>query len=476
MELRDFLRTVRRNWAVMVVVLAVFLIVGSAYTLTQKPSYSASATAYISVSSSGSSVGDLSQGADYVQQAVKSYAGVATSAYVLSNVITDLGLSQSVGQLRSQVTVSPPVDTTLLQISATAAAPQDAARIANSVTSELSAAVDRLTTESRASTTAVLLTQIDPAMAPAAPTSPNVPLNLGIAALLGLLAGIGLAVLRDRLDTRIRDADDAHAVVDAPVLGEILHDPAAGTRPLVAAAGDDSRRAEAYRTLRTNLEFLDLNRRARSMVVTSSMAREGKSLTVANLAVILAEAGRSVVVVDADLRRPQVTSYFGLDDHVGLTDVLIGAVTLEDALQRWRGSTGPVVLPAGRIPPNPSELLQSDVMRELILHLEKLFDVVLFDAPPIVPVSDAVILTRRTGGALLIAAEGQTRRANLRRAAGALRQVDGTVLGLVMTMVPPRQAPGYGYERVARPAQEPEPVSPTPAVAGGAAQPRSGRQ
>ncbi|WP_158590163.1 polysaccharide biosynthesis tyrosine autokinase [Amnibacterium setariae] len=456
MDLHQFLRTVRRSWPVIVMVLAVFIIVGAAYTIVQRPSYSASATAYVSVSTN-SSVNDLSQGADFVQQAVKSYAGVATSAYVLERVIDRLDLDESVGTLKEQVSAQAPVDTTLLDISATASSPTQAAAIANAVTTELSSAVDRLTLDARSSSSAVVLTRIDPATAPSTPSSPNVPLNLGIAAILGLAVGLGIAVLRDRLDTRIRDREEAGALVAAPVLGEILEDPRAASRPLVAVGGDDSPGAEAYRTLRTNLEFLDFDKRPRSIVVTSSIPREGKTLSVVNLAAVTAEAGHSVVVVDADLRRPQVGRYFGLEDRVGLTDVLLGTVRLDDAIQQWGGPQGPLVLPAGRIPPNPSELLQSEAMRELIEQLEARYDVVLIDTPPLVPVSDAAILTRRTGGALLLAASRRTRKADLRRAAANLAQVDGRLLGVVLTMVAGRDSAAYSYERAQLPAASEQP-------------------
>lgn len=449
MDLHEFARLLRRSWAIIVVTLSVFVIIGAAYTIASKPSYSAESTAYLSPpAQANANATDLSQGVDFVQTAVKSYATVTTSTYVLQDVKQRLRLPQSVAQLKQQVSAVAPVDTTLLQVTATAGSPTEAAAIANAVTAQLSSAVQRL----NPSAARVDVSQIDPAIAPASPSSPNVPLNFGLAIILGLVVGLGLAVLRQRLDTRLRDRDQAQEIVHAPVLGEILEDRRAASRPLIAIGDDDSRGAEAYRSLRTNLEFLDFDRRARSFVVTSSIPREGKSLTVANLAVFLAEAGRSVVVVDADLRRPRLGAVFGLEDRVGLTDVLLGTVEVEQALQRWGGPKGPLVLPSGRIPPNPSELLQSDTMHRLISHLEQRYDVVLFDTPPVVAVSDAVILTRRTGGALLLAAVGRTRRTDLRRAIDNLRQVDGSVLGLVLTMVPPRQSIGYSYQRSNKPA------------------------
>ncbi|MFD1720167.1 polysaccharide biosynthesis tyrosine autokinase [Amnibacterium endophyticum] len=450
MDIRDFLRTLRRNWAVIVATLALFLSVASAYTLLQRPVYSASATAIVA-NGANATVNDRAQGAVLAQDLVSTYSGLATKAAVLQRVIDELDLSTSVAQLRQNVSASVPAETQLITISADARAPRDAARIANSVTRNLGREVAELSPDASGAQAAAQVVQVDPATAPTSPSSPNTVLNLGVAVILGLLAGGGLAVLRQRLDTRIRDEDAMREVVAAPVLGEILDDPRADKRPLITAAGDDSRRAEAFRTLRTNLEFLDYDRGARSMVVTSSLPQEGKSVTAANLAVVLAEAGRQVILIDADLRRPRVAEMFGLEGRLGLTDVLIGATEFDDAQQAWGGQTGLTLLPAGRIPPNPSELLQSDAMMGLIEDLEERFDVVLFDTPPLVPVSDAAILTRRTSGALLVAAANRTRRPDLRRAAERLHQVDGTLLGTVLTMVPSRRSALYGYERLALP-------------------------
>lgn len=452
MDLREFLRALRHSWAVILVVFALFVIVGSAYTLMQKPRYEATAQAYVAVGANDS-VNDLNQGAQFAQSIVKSFANLATNAYVLQPVSKDPDVDSSLAQLRQQVTAEAPVDSSIISVTAEAGTPEQAAVIANAVTARLSTAVEQLNPTSRRSDAGIRLTPTDPATAPPTPASPNTPLNIGVAAILGLLVGLGLAILRQRLDTRIRDVDGAREVVTVPVLGQILEDPKAGSRPLVAAAGDDSRRSEAFRSLRTNLEFLDYDRGTQSMVVTSSLPQEGKSVTAANLAVVLAEAGKRVALVDADLRRPRLGTLFGLEDRLGLTDVLIGATRLDHALQPWGSTSGGLaVLPAGRVPPNPSELLQSNAMEDVIDELEELFDVVLIDTPPVVPVSDAAILTRRTSGALLIAAAGRTRRPDLRRAAENLRQVDGTVLGLVLTMVPSKRSALYGYERLTRPA------------------------
>src|SRR5690606_36194033 len=199
--------------------------------------------------------------------------------------------------------------------------------------------------------------------------------------------------LRHVLDTRVRSERDVELITDTAVIGGIVFDPKAATRPLIVQDDPRSPRAESFRTLRTNLQFLEVGQEGRTFVVTSSVQGEGKSTTTANLAIALADSGARVLLVDTDLRRPKIASYMGLEGSVGLTDLIIGRATPADVIQPWgRGRLS--VLPAGTIPPNPSELLGSAAMGRLIESLRKDFDVILFDAPPLLPVTDAAILSR----------------------------------------------------------------------------------
>jgi len=199
--------------------------------------------------------------------------------------------------------------------------------------------------------------------------------------------------------------------------------------------------------LRTNLQFVQVDGPLRSLVMTSSVPREGKSTTTCNLAITLSQAGLRVCLVEADLRRPRAADYLGMIGAVGLTDVLIGRVALEDAVQTW-GQGMLDVLPSGPLPPNPSELLSSRAMTELMTTLHERYDLVLIDAPPLLPVTDAAILSTVADGAVLCVHAGKTRRDQLEQAAGALRSVDAKVLGVVLTMVPTKGPDAYqGYDR-----------------------------
>ena len=212
---------------------------------------------------------------------------------------------------------------------------------------------------------------------------------------------------------------------------------------LVSITEPTSPAAESYRSLRTSLQFARQGQQLRSMVVTSPGINEGKTSTLANLGVVFAQAGERVVLVSGDLRRPRIGAFFGLDEQVGLTNVLLGQVTLEETLLPVPGFGRLSLLPAGPVPPNPAELLNS--AHEIFARLRHHFDLVLIDSPPVLPVTDPAILARHADVTLMLAAAGQTRRADLRRAVEKLDQVNATILGIVLNKVTRQTERNYGY-------------------------------
>jgi polysaccharide biosynthesis transport protein len=251
-------------------------------------------------------------------------------------------------------------------------------------------------------------------------------------------------VLRETLDTTIKSTADLNAVSKASFLGGIVFDADVPKRPLITHADPQSRRAESFRHLRTNLQFVDVANRSRSFVITSSVGGEGKSTTSANLALALAATGSRVALVEGDLRRPKVADYLGLERAVGLTTVLIGQATVTDVIQSW-GNGQLHVLPAGRVPPNPSELLGSQAMQNVIRELEAKYDYVLIDAPPLLPVTDATVLSRIAGGAIVVVGSGKIRRDQLRRSLETLAAVDAPVHGLILNFLPTKGPDAYTY-------------------------------
>ena len=445
MELTDYLRVLRKYWVLIVALVLVGVAAASAYSLAKTPEYSSSAKVFVSTQSSDN-VSDLTQGNTYSQQRVKTYVNLVSTPIVLQPVIAALELNITAGQLGGQVSAVATPDTTIIQITATSEDPVLAAELANTTAESLTGVVAKIESTDDGATSPVKLTRVQEANVPTTPGSPNVPLNLALGVLVGLALGIAFAVLRETLDTRIRNERDIAGLTEIPIMGGIAFDPKAKQRPLIVQADPKSPRAESFRSLRTNLQFLDVSDQPRSYVVTSSIQSEGKSTTAANLAIALSDAGHRVIIIDADLRRPKLATYFDIEGAVGLSDVLIRRATLEDTMQPW-GRGALTVLPAGAIPPNPSELLGSSVMQKLISGLEKQFDYVLIDAPPLLPVTDGALLARHTGGALVVVAAGRTHKNQLKGALEALVHVNASVAGLVMTMVPTKGPDAYGYAR-----------------------------
>ncbi|KAF2413436.1 chromosome partitioning protein [Microbacterium sp. B35-04] len=446
MELTDYIRILRKNWVIIVVATLVGVGLAAVWSLTRTPEYEAQSTVFVSTQS-GSTIQDLQQGSNFTQSRVQTYTNLVTTPIVMNPVIAELGLGTTANDLEARVEASAALNTTLITITVTDTDPVRAAETANALAMSLTSVVEELETPNGTDTSPVSLERVKDALPPLKPSSPNVPLNLALGALVGLALGIGVAVLRAVLDTRIRTPRDVEQVTDRPIIGAIAFDPRAKERPLIVHADPLSPRAESFRAMRTNLQFLETEGRA-SFVVSSSLPSEGKSTTTINLAIALADAGKRVVLIDADLRKPKVAEYLGIEGGVGLTDVLIGRAHLSDVMLPW-GNRSLYVLPAGKIPPNPSELLGSKSMRQLLEALERDVDIVLCDAPPLLPVTDAAILAKETNGAILVVSAGHTNRHQLAGAIDALQTAGAHIAGVAMTMVPTRgpdsYAYGYGY-------------------------------
>lgn len=297
-----------------------------------------------------------------------------------------------------------------------------------------------------------------PAAVPSRPFEPSVARSGLLGLTVGLMLGLGLAVLLDYLDNRIRGHDDLEQVSgNLPVVGLVPMLPGWRNHKAAHVASLEeptSGAAEAYRALRTSIQFLGLDRSLRTLQITSALSGEGKTTTLVNLAVALARAGQRVVVVDCDLRRPRVHEFFGLDPSIGFTSVLVGDVALSEALQRVPDVDGLLVLASGPVPPNPSEVLSGRRTIEILTTLQADADVVLIDSPPVLPVSDATALSTRVDGTLIVVNANSTHRKQLTRTIELLRQVEAVVVGTVLNRVGSRHgsddAYGYGYRPYVR--------------------------
>jgi capsular exopolysaccharide synthesis family protein len=418
----------------------------AAFTVTSltTPTYESTTRLFVSTSANDSA-SDLLTGNSFTQQRVKSYADIVTSPAVLDAVVAELNLHEFQDKLPDQITATVPLNTVILEITVTDPSPYRAANIANAVANSLEQVVTSLETIDPTLASPVKLSVIQPGQAAKAPAAPRPLLNLALGALIGLALGFGAALLRESLDLRVRsveDVPDKDGVIN--VLGGIVFDPNADSNPLIVHTSPKSTRAEAFRQLRTNIQFIEAAEGRKSIVLTSSIPSEGKSSTIANLAIAMADTGAKVLLIDCDLRKPKMHKYFSIEGAVGLTNLLIGQVKPNDVIQRW-GRKNLDLLPAGQVPPNPSELLGSEAMKKFLIKAEKDYDVVLIDSAPLLPVTDAAILSKLTGGVALVVAVGKTTKPQLSAALGHVENVGGRVLGFIMNKIPTKGVDAYRY-------------------------------
>jgi polysaccharide biosynthesis transport protein len=444
-ELKDYIRVIRKRWQIIVAVMLV-VVAGAALATALSPKvYQATTRLFVSTSG-GSNSADMVSGSTFTQQRVKSYADVITTPNVLDPVIQTLQLNTTAAKLGDQITATVPLDTVLIEVAVTDTSPRVAAQVADAVGKQFTRTVADLESVQKGQSSPVKVTVVSAPTVPTTPISPKPTRNLALGVVLGLLLGLGLALLRDLLDTTIKSEKDCALVTDATVIGGIGFDPDATKHPLIVQADPHSPRAEAFRTLRTNLQFVDAANHPRSIVFTSSVPTEGKTTTTANLAITMAAGGARICVVEGDLRRPRLLEYMGMDGSVGLTNVLIGQAQLGDVVQQFADSSV-YVIGAGSVPPNPSELLGSSAMIETLRELESRFDVVIIDTPPLLPVTDAAVLSTIAGGTVLVVGAGRVDRDHLAKSLQSLEAVNGRVLGLVLNLIPTKGSDGYYYYR-----------------------------
>ena len=380
-------------------------------------------------------------------------------------MIRQLDLKTTPQVLVEQITASVPLDTVTLRVTAHASTPKQAQALANAWIRALAAEVHKLesgemltdaagtpVSANDGATTAALVPG-DSAVLPDSPASPNLKLNMVLGALLGIALGMAWALLRTSLDKRIRSAEVVERMYDLSVIGTLPVDEslAAGDRSVIAtssarADNEHLRFAEALRELRTNIQFLHVDHPPKIIVLTSPLPGDGKSTVAANLALAIAESGKRVVLLDADLRRPTVAKTFGLPPTSGLTDVLVGNARIGEVLQQSALHRNLYLLPAGTVPPNPSELVGTHVMHELLQTLSE-HAIVLVDAPPLLPVTDGAILAHQSDGAIVVVRAGRTHVDELGKALSNLEKAGATALGAVINRIPIKGSgsAGYGY-------------------------------
>lgn len=285
---------------------------------------------------------------------------------------------------------------------------------------------------------------LEPASIPTVPVGPKLTQNVLLAALVGLVLALAAVVLIEVIDDTLKTTDDARRALNLPVLGSVARFGGTGYADrLVYSAPENSKQAEAYRVLRTNLQFSTVGKPIKALMVTSSKPKEGKSTTASNLAIIVAQSGKRVILVDTDLRRPVQHRVFELDNTQGLSSAFLDSKVSIDRFLKPVTTDSLSVLPSGPVPHNPSELLDSARMIEVIEELKQRADIVIFDSPPVLSVADATILAAKMDGVLLVVDSGYTRRGTAKRSRDVLQGIGANLLGVVVNRAATRAESDY---------------------------------
>ncbi len=440
MDLRGYVRALRRSWWIIVAAVLLGTAAGVGYGAVSTPIYQSSVTFFVSTSQASNN--SAFQDDQYAQARVNSYAKVLNSDILAQAVIAQQKLDLTPAELAGRITGTVDLNTVLLTATVRDTSPTRALAIATGIANELDPLVRRLDqAASGSSAVSTALTVVSGPLVDPVPVSPRKRLDVLLGLVAGLALGIVAAVIRGLIDTTVRTAAELTELTGLPVLGAVAKDRSVPKSPLVVGPAALTPRAESYRHIRTALQFFDVAAPLRVILVTSPNPGEGKSVTAVNLALMMAETGRTVALVEADLRRPRLTDYVAVENAVGLTNVLAGQVDLADVMQPF-GDSGLSVLPTGSVPPNPSELLGTDRMAKVIQHLRVAYELVVIDTPPLGPVTDGVILATLVDAVVLVVRQGHTKRRQIRDALAGLAAVEARVVGTVLNQVPRRGPDG----------------------------------
>lgn len=461
----DRTQIVRRIWAVVrrnAWILALFTVLGVAgawgVSMLMPTKYTSTASVFVSVDSDGS-ISDAYQSTQFAEQRMQSYAQLVSGDVLAEQVIKDLNLDMTPRDLTKELEATVVQDTVVMEISATDTDAAQAQRIASDAVKVLSNQAEQLeartdnndnkgnsksrSSSNQQSTTAPRISLINSPEKATQPSSPKMAMNLILGGVLGFLVACILVALRFFLDRSVRSSEELVRRTGLPKLGRVPVIPEAQRTKPLDFNDDRVRSAEAFRELRVNLRFVNVDNPPRVISVTSARIADGKSMTSLNLAGALAADGDTVCLVDADMRRSKMTTYFGgaIHSSVGLSTALAGDADVADVLQETE-ITGLDVLAAGVTPPNPGELLGSQAFRHILDELRERYDWVIVDTPPILPVTDGALVATTVDAVIVAVRYGKRNYDDVTRTLASLRAVHAPIIGTVLTGVPQKSDEG----------------------------------
>lgn len=445
-DLRRYARPLRRGLAILVLCPLLAAAVAAFLSFREAPVYEA--TGSLLVRPAEPLAVETGAAPETADEITATYAQLVTEGPVLQKVITGLQLNTTPGDLASHISVTPRTNTTILDITVSDTNRELTAKVANRLMSEFIATMKQIqTAENAPGTSQDNFVIIQPAEVPTKPSSPNIPRNILLAAVVGLLVALCAVYIRDYLDQSVKsDEELTERTGLLPIAHVAFTAPRRERRGELTVIQQSSPASEAYRSLRTNLLFANLDKPLHTIVVTSSIPEEGKSRTAANLAIVLAQSGHRTVLLDADFRRPSQHRNFGFVRNIGFSDLVIQEIQEDQALLPVEGVPDLTVLPSGPTPPNPSELLGSARARAVISWLTSSYEYVVIDTPPVNAVTDAAVLATYTDGVIMVVETGRTSYGAVNHAKQALERVGGHVVGAVLNKMKAGRGGAYAYE------------------------------
>jgi capsular exopolysaccharide synthesis family protein len=452
MEIQGYIAVVRTRWKIVASAAVLGALVALGVSLATTPRYDSSVQLFLSAQDSGyptPSRAALSSREDdlFTRNRIPSYVVLIKGEQLAKRVLDTTRVPSTAAELAKQVSVTSTSNTSLITISVTDVSPGQAQLLANAYATEFTKLVTELETPLDGGPPRVRSTLVEPAQLPSFPVAPTTNLNVGIGGALGLILGIGVALIRDHRDDTVKGERSASEASDSPVLGTVAVESGWAKNLGLDLFSAPLASAEAFRRIRTNLPCSNrgglpqVGELPQVVVLTGAEPGAGTTSLVVNLARACATAGRSVALVDGDLtgRGPSMATYLELDSNIGLTDVLSKSVSADEALKTlasYRGGGSLAVLGAGSPVDESRELLFSDTMKSVLQSLRASHDLVFIDTPAVLQVSDAVALAQMSDGVIIVAGLSRTTRSQLRAAADILRDAGAKVSGVILMESP----------------------------------------